>query len=597
MTDIYTGNPIVVGPRGPQGPAGPAGASGISITGTSIDGLGHLIVTLSDGSTLDAGLVQGVGVDGQDGVSVTGGSVDGNGDLIITLSDASTVNVGHVVGPQGEQGLQGPTGATGATGPAGPQGEVGPMGPAGPKGDKGDQGGLGPQGPTGPAGADGADGVGVSTATVDVNGDLVLTKTDTTTVNAGSVIGPAGPEGPQGPQGLQGDVGPEGPQGPAGAEGQGVPMGGTAGQVLAKIDGTDFNTQWVNPTTGGGITTVVEDTTPQLGGTLDTNTQMIKGSPNVTFDVAIDNKLIIRDNTAAMDLLHVYASNTTSKLHIESPIANIHLGNAASVGRLDTDRLHLNDTGILTNGGTHGISIDNDGVAIRDSGASFMDRTTITDLMVHAGALRANGYMVAATGFHFVKDSHGVIRAADTNLMIANGGVTLVWDGAGTDNTSIKVTSGTDVATLTAVANPFNASAVPKLAVTNLVEPTTDNDAATKAYVDAAVAGTTVTATTTDATPTIIATKAIPTGTRYFKVIVTGHGAVDSHAVKVEGATRNEAGTCTLVGNGFEFNSYTQAVETWDVSVAVNDTTDMLEIAVTGEAANNINWEAKVTYE
>ncbi len=34
--------------------------------------------------------------------------------------------------------------------------------------------------------------------------------------------------------------------------GPGLPVGGTAGQVLAKIDGTDYNTEWVNQTGGGG---------------------------------------------------------------------------------------------------------------------------------------------------------------------------------------------------------------------------------------------------------------------------------------------------------------------------------------------------------
>lgn len=42
------------------------------------------------------------------------------------------------------------------------------------------------------------------------------------------------------------------PQGPAG---EGVPSGGTAGQILEKIDGTDYNTQWADkPTTTGAIT-------------------------------------------------------------------------------------------------------------------------------------------------------------------------------------------------------------------------------------------------------------------------------------------------------------------------------------------------------
>ena len=47
--------------------------------------------------------------------------------------------------------------------------------------------------------------------------------------------GPDGAQGPQGIQGIQGDPG------------QGVPVGGTAGQRLSKIDGTDFNTEWVDP--------------------------------------------------------------------------------------------------------------------------------------------------------------------------------------------------------------------------------------------------------------------------------------------------------------------------------------------------------------
>jgi hypothetical protein len=52
---------------------------------------------------------------------------------------------------------------------------------------------------------------------------------------AGTLDGSVGVPGPQGPAGSQG---------PAGAAGQGVPVGGTAGQFLTKIDGTDYNTDW-----------------------------------------------------------------------------------------------------------------------------------------------------------------------------------------------------------------------------------------------------------------------------------------------------------------------------------------------------------------
>lgn len=40
--------------------------------------------------------------------------------------------------------------------------------------------------------------------------------------------------------------------GPAGTPGQGVPSGGAAGQVLAKVSGADYGTAWVTPSAGGG---------------------------------------------------------------------------------------------------------------------------------------------------------------------------------------------------------------------------------------------------------------------------------------------------------------------------------------------------------
>ena len=101
---------------------------------------------------------------GGGGKSVTDAQVNGDGDLIITLSDGTTINAGHVVGAdgaQGPEGPQGPPGAEGEQGPAGPKGDTGPQGPQGPKGDTGD---TGPQGPAG------ADGVGLPTVTAEDNG-------------------------------------------------------------------------------------------------------------------------------------------------------------------------------------------------------------------------------------------------------------------------------------------------------------------------------------------------------------------------------------------------------------------------------------------
>ena len=54
-----------------------------------------------------------------------------------------------------------------------------------------------------------------------------------------------------------------GAPGQPGQDGVGVPAGGTAGQVLAKVSGTDYNTAWTTPYTGT-VTETVSGTTPTI---------------------------------------------------------------------------------------------------------------------------------------------------------------------------------------------------------------------------------------------------------------------------------------------------------------------------------------------
>jgi hypothetical protein len=67
---------------------------------------------------------------------------------------------------------------------------------------------------------------------------------------AGTISGTVGTPGPQGPAGAQGLPGAPG------APGVGVPVGGTAGQVLAKVDGVNYNTEWVNQSAPDFISSV-----------------------------------------------------------------------------------------------------------------------------------------------------------------------------------------------------------------------------------------------------------------------------------------------------------------------------------------------------
>jgi len=162
--------------------------------------------------------------------------------------DIIKVKDNRIVVVQG--GSKGTTGNTGPQGEQGISGAIGPQGIQGPQGDPGVSGATGPQGPQGVSGATGG-------------GELFITGIDTV-VNILAIVAPTPSElwiasGPGlddlGNPVAEGDgllfdgtdwvtIGPI--QGPQGADGVGVVAGGTAGQVLTKIDGTDFNTEWTD---------------------------------------------------------------------------------------------------------------------------------------------------------------------------------------------------------------------------------------------------------------------------------------------------------------------------------------------------------------
>jgi hypothetical protein len=66
---------------------------------------------------------------------------------------------------------------------------------------------------------------------------------------------PAGATGSAGATGATGATGSQGVAGATGAAGQGVPTGGTTGQVLTKVNATNYNTQWTTPTAGFQVVT------------------------------------------------------------------------------------------------------------------------------------------------------------------------------------------------------------------------------------------------------------------------------------------------------------------------------------------------------
>lgn len=189
---------IIANIKGEKGDPGDVGTAGLSVASATIDESGHLILTMSDSSTIDAGTAKGApgggvdfetsvqsvadlptddplqtaryvrddghlyvyepaenrpesvdgwtdvgpirgeqgdrGADGAHGVSVTGANVNGAYELVLTLSSGSTVNAGFVRGPQGAPGSDGTDGAPGADGAKGDKGDTGAKGDTGVRG-------------------------------------------------------------------------------------------------------------------------------------------------------------------------------------------------------------------------------------------------------------------------------------------------------------------------------------------------------------------------------------------------------------------------------------------------------------------------------
>jgi hypothetical protein len=92
---------------------GKPGDHGTTIANATVDAGGCLVLSLSDGRHLNAGIVKGkdgVTLPGIPGRSIVSGKVTEAGDLVLRMSDGAEENVGHVSGKDGEPGKPGETG-------------------------------------------------------------------------------------------------------------------------------------------------------------------------------------------------------------------------------------------------------------------------------------------------------------------------------------------------------------------------------------------------------------------------------------------------------------------------------------------------------
>lgn len=149
------------------------------------------------------------------------------------------------------------------------------------------KGGVGPAGPAG---------IGMVSAYIDLFGHLIIVLSNTSLIDAGSVVGPTGATGATGAPGA------------TGATGAGVPVGGTTNQVLAKIDAADFDTHWIDPPPA--TTTLTGDVSGTGVGTIPTTLADSAITPGTYNQLTISRKGI----ATAGSVIH-----TAGELYVEQP--------------------------------------------------------------------------------------------------------------------------------------------------------------------------------------------------------------------------------------------------------------------------------------
>ena len=107
----------VQGEKGERGEKGQNGADGIGIANSEINKNGELVITYSNNTVDNLGVVVGAdgkdgtngtngidGIDGKDGIGITTAEINNSGELTLTYSNGTSANLGKVVGADGKDG-------------------------------------------------------------------------------------------------------------------------------------------------------------------------------------------------------------------------------------------------------------------------------------------------------------------------------------------------------------------------------------------------------------------------------------------------------------------------------------------------------------
>jgi hypothetical protein len=213
----------------------------------------------------------------------------------------------------------------------------------------------------------------------------------------------------------------QGPQGATGSTGAGVPTGGTTGQALVKIDGTNYNTQWTTLSTtptgsaGGDLTGTYPN--PNLA-TLSPAPTGTYGSASTVPVVTVDSKgrttsvtptSISIGSDAVSGLAASATTNTTNASNITSGTLSVSQGG--------TGRNSLTAGQAVVAQGTGGFTT----VAISDAGGASSLVKSASDGSLSTGSIFAGGrFSPKSINANQIIANNGQAKASITYTDITN---------------------------------------------------------------------------------------------------------------------------------------------------------------------------------
>jgi len=214
----------------------------------------------------------------------------------------------------------------------------------------------GPEGPPGPAGATGAQGVSVSTVTINVSNELIITLSDGTVFNLGNVKGDTGAQGPAGADGADGTT----PSLDA-ISGSTLTYHNLSGSSLtlnllnsdrAAINDFDFtslsgSTGTIHNLSSSAITSNLLDTDRVLAGDLDVTSIGATGDLSFTglsSGTPVEGKYLALDasNNVILAAATAESANFTTISGSSLTYHNMS-GSTLDLNLLDSDRIEVND--------------------------------------------------------------------------------------------------------------------------------------------------------------------------------------------------------------------------------------------------------------